>query len=172
MMGAESYWNVGISGQGVKVAVVDTGINSRHPFLKDMVKSWVNVFRYGANKGVLFAVASGNDLGFMPLFPAVFAGTIPGFGFSVGALDQLRNLAVFSNWTGNNLNMKHVSSHGARVLSVDYETDGFVSMSGTSMAAPQIAGFLALVRQANPNATNDEIIQLVSKNVKRADINN
>jgi hypothetical protein len=253
MMGAESYWNAGITGQGVKVAVVDTGINFRHPFLKDTVvggytpfgnktdpdsyadvyghgshvagiihqvapkadllsvrvfsaddggttadivergvrwaidngakiinlslggpdapKSWLNVFRYGASKGVLFAVASGNDRGFMPLFPAVFAGTIPGFGFSVGALDQLGSLAVFSNWTGNDLNMKHVSSHGARVLSVDYETDGFVSMSGTSMAAPQIAGFLALARQANPNATNEEIIQLVSKNVKRAAIN-
>jgi subtilisin family serine protease len=253
MMGAESYWNAGITGQGIKVAVVDTGINFRHPFLKDTVfggytpfgnktdpdsyadvhghgshvagiihqvapkagllavrvfsaddggttpdviekglrwaidngakvinlslggpeapNSWTDVFRYGASKGVLFAVASGNDRGFMPLFPAVFAGTIPAFGFSVGALDELENLAVFSNWTGNNLNIKQISSHGHRVLSVDYDNEGFVSMSGTSMAAPQIAGFLALARQANPNASSAEIIQILSEHVKRAAIN-
>jgi subtilisin family serine protease len=120
---------------------------------------------------VLFAVASGNDRGFTPLFPAAYAGTVQGFGFSVGALDAARSLAVFSNWTGNNLNMKQVSAHGVKVVSVDYESDGLTPMSGTSMAAPQIAGYLALMKQAYPAASNQEIINRVAQHVRRAAIN-
>jgi subtilisin family serine protease len=44
-------------------------------------------------------------------------------------------------------------------------------MSGTSMAAPQIAGLLALVRQANPSLGNVELQTLVSKAVERGAVN-
>ena len=124
-----------------------------------------------AERSVLYAVASGNDRGFEQLFPADFAGRIPGLGFSVDALSAIKNLAVFSNWIGTNLNMRHVSSHGVKVLSADYESDGMMAMSVTSMAAPGIAGYLALMKQAFPADTNEQIIARVAQNVRRAAIN-
>jgi subtilisin len=253
MMGAEALWQAGFTGRGIKVAVVDTGVDAQHPFLNGSVTggytpfgngtsqadyddvhghgshvagiikqvapdaqllavrvfngdnggttpevieqgvrwaidngakvinlslggatappSWEKVFRDGADKGVLFAVASGNDRGFTPLYPAAYAATIKGFGFSVGALDALKNLAVFSNWTGNSPSMMQVSSHGVKVKSVNFQTDGFVAETGTSMAAPQLAGYLALLRQAYPNASNVDLIARVTQNVQRAAIN-
>lgn len=255
MMSAERFWQKGFTGKGIKVAIVDTGIDSRHPFLKTSVvggyevfgktttpegyqdtqghgthvagivhqvapdaellavrvfpndegsgdsaslegvaagirwaidngaqvinlslggdkapASFKKVFEYGVSKGVLFAIASGNERSFDPLYPAAYAGEIPALGFSVGATDKYGNMAVFSNYTGNNLNMKHVASHGASVSSAAVGEQGFVSMSGTSMATPQIAGLLALYKQAYPNLSALQLQELVAKNVVRASV--
>jgi subtilisin family serine protease len=256
MMSAQNFWQKGFTGKGIKVAVVDTGIDAQHPFLKDHIvggfspiskgtsvadyqdeqghgthvagiirqvapdaqllavrvfpnegeggesatletveagirwaidngaqvinlslggdsapASFRKVFEYGASKGVLFAIASGNGRAYEPMIPAAYAGVVAGLGFSVGATDQYGSMAVFSNYSGNNLNMKHVASHGQSVLSAAVGEQGFVSMSGTSMAAPQIAGLLALVRQANPSLGNVELQTLVSKAVERGAVN-
>ncbi|NBW82641.1 hypothetical protein EBR21_12895 [bacterium] len=80
-------------------------------------------------------------------------------------------MAVFSNYTGDNLAMKQLSSHGSGVLSAALDEKGFVSMSGTSMASPQIAGILALYKQAYPEMSNVELVKLISANVERASVN-
>jgi subtilisin family serine protease len=256
MMSAEKFWQKGITGKGIKVAIVDTGIDVNHPFLKghivggytpfnkgttpddyqdhqghgshvagivrqvapdaelmavrvfpnddgsgeaatlDVVAAGIRwaidnganvinlslggasapasfrkVFEYGASKGVIFAMASGNERSFDPLIPAAYAGSVQGIGFSVGATDKYGNMAVFSNYTGDNLAMKQLSSHGSGVLSAALDETGFVSMSGTSMASPQIAGILALYKQAYPALSNAELVKLISANVERAAVN-
>jgi subtilisin family serine protease len=255
MMSAEKFWQKGLTGKGIKIAVVDTGIDTQHPFLKDHIiggfspfnngnkpddyqdrnghgthvagiirqvapdaelmavrvfpndesdgegatldviaegirwaidnganvvnlslggpnapSGFKKVFEYGVSKGVLFAMASGNERGFEPLIPAVYAGNIAGLGFSVGATDKYGSLAVFSNYGGSNPEMKQVVSHGRSVSSAALDEQGFVNMSGTSMAAPQIAGLLALFRQRDPSMKNTDVISLISKNVVRAAI--
>ncbi|MEI8025163.1 MAG: S8 family serine peptidase [Pseudomonadota bacterium] len=249
MMAAESFWTKGFKGKGIKVAVVDTGIDARHPLLEGVVRSGIEIFgmntspedfddfyghgthvagiihqvapeaeimavrvfdetqdtgvetlskgirwaidnganvinlslggpdgskdfkkifEYGVSKGVLFAIATGNERGFVPLFPAIYAGDLPGLGLAVGAANAWGNIAPFSNWGGNNLNMKMATSHGVGVSSAKFHTDEMVNMSGTSMASPQIAGILALYKNAFPNLKNQELVDLISKNVVRA----
>ena len=256
IMSAEKFWQRGFTGKGIKVAIVDNGIDVNHPFLKERIvagytpfnkgtspedyqdhqghgshvagivrqvapdaelmavrvfpneegngeaatldvvaagirwaidngakvinlslggasapTSFRKVFEYGASKGVLFAIASGNERSFDPLIPAAYAGAVQGLGFSVGATDKYGNMAVFSNYTGDNLAMKQLSSHGSGVLSAALDEKGFVSMSGTSMASPQIAGILALYKQAYPEMSNVELVKLISANVERASVN-
>jgi subtilisin family serine protease len=253
MMGADVLWEKGFTGKGIKVAVIDSGVDSNHPFLKDAVvggynvynkstspddyqdvlghgshvagiihqvapdaeilsvrifeddsggatldavtagiqwainnganvvnmslgggdspKAWPDMFKRGIAKGIVFVAASGNERASMPLTPAAYAGTIPGFGLSVGAADALMNMAVFSNWTGDNLNMKQVTSHGKRVLSVAAGTTKYTYMSGTSMASPQMAGYMALLKQAHPKKSNAELVELATKYVRRASVN-
>jgi subtilisin family serine protease len=65
------------------------------------------------------------------------------------------------------MNMKMTSSHGVKVSSAKFHTDEMVNMSGTSMAAPQVAGVLALYKNAFPNLKNQELVDLISKNVVR-----
>lgn len=256
MMGAENFWKKGWTGRGIKVAIVDTGIDIHHPFLKDSIvggydpfnqstapedyhdfhghgthvagivrqvapeaqllsvrvfpkdqsegesasyesitegiywaidngaqiinlslggdnppDSFKKVFEYAVSKGVLFAMASGNERSLVPLTPAAYAGEVDGIGFSVGATDKYGDMAVYSNYTGNNLAMKHLAAHGSTVLSAALGKQGFVKLTGTSMAAPQIAGVLALYRHAFPTKTNAELVTLISSQVQRAAVN-
>lgn len=48
-------------------------------------------------------------------------------------------------YTGDGRTKPEVAAPGRSITSCDYSTDGFVSMTGTSMAAPHVAGVAALV---------------------------
>jgi len=67
--------------------------------------------------------------------------------------------------------MKHLAAHGTYVLSSAIGKQGFFRMSGTSMAAPQIAGALALYRQAFPTQSNTELMKTIAQRVQRAGVN-
>jgi PKD repeat protein len=53
-----------------------------------------------------------------------------------------------------------VAAPGVSVRSA-YPGGGYAYMSGTSMACPHIAGVVALIREANPNLTPDEVKQIM-----------
>lgn len=97
------------------------------------------------------------------------------------ATDEYRNLAVAAvdgntvGWpiayfssrgptyctpTGEAAIKPDISAPGVSVRSA-YPGHAYVYMSGTSMATPHIAGVIALVRQANPNLTVDEVKQIL-----------
>ncbi|MCB2231312.1 S8 family serine peptidase [bacterium] len=80
--------------------------------------------------------------------------------FSVGAVDNSRTIANFSSRgpsrCDNSQIKPEVVAPGVSVFS-STKGGGYAFMSGTSMAAPYIAGLVALCRQYNPDATVEEI---------------
>lgn len=86
--------------------------------------------------------------------PAIYDATL-----SVGAVHINDNIASFSSRgpvtvDGSNRLKPDVVAPGVSIRSA-YPGDGYGSMSGTSMAAPHVAGLVALLISANPSLAGD-----------------
>lgn len=110
--------------------------------------------------GVTFAVAAGNST-------ADTRGTSPANSTSTGvitvsALDQSNNLAYFSNFGLNYVddlgteNGVDVIAPGVNIYST-YMGSIYSTLSGTSMAAPHVAGTAALCKAKNPGFTPAQV---------------
>ncbi|MDO5043841.1 MAG: S8 family serine peptidase, partial [Coriobacteriia bacterium] len=111
--------------------------------------------------GILPVFAAGN---MMPGEPKPGPGSIiiPGAyqsTFTVGALDKNNALAYFSKRGPSSLDKNgfkpEISAPGVRVRSTI--KNGYLYMSGTSMATPHVTGVAALVKSANPSLSPDDI---------------
>ena len=111
--------------------------------------------------GIVTIFAAGNE-GPDPMTirsPADRAST-PFNTFSVGAVDNNYVVANFSSRGPSSCDLNQVKPEvmapGVGIRS-STKNGGYVVMSGTSMAAPYIAGLVALARQYNPDATPEQI---------------
>ncbi len=100
--------------------------------------------------GIATVIAAGND-GYVNAIgePACISSAI-----SVSATDDGDGIASFSNAAA----FLSLWAPGVAIRAPLYETTGFVSASGSSMAAPHVAGTWATLRQAAPSASVDEIL--------------
>ncbi|WP_445240787.1 S8 family serine peptidase [Microcoleus vaginatus] len=113
--------------------------------------------QYATNKGVVVVMSAGNDGFYEPDYPARYADR---FGIAVGGIDINGRMNQFFNRAGARP-LDYVVAPGVDIYSTTpYNT--YETYSGTSMAAPHVAGVAALVLNANPNLTPAQVEQILT----------
>lgn len=90
--------------------------------------------------------------------------------FSIGALNKDGSKAYFSSFgpTADGRTKPDVSALGVDVAAVAANGRGLTSANGTSLASPLVAGLMACLRQAVPDATNQEILDALRATADQA----
>ncbi|MGX6445256.1 S8 family peptidase [Neobacillus sp. K501] len=137
-----------------KMDIINLSVGSNLP--SDALR---NVIDNAYTNGILVVAAAGNagtsdGTGDNVEYPAKYPSVI-----AVSAIDANKNRASFSS-TGSEVD---ISAPGARIKST-YLNNGYAYLSGTSMAAPFVSGDLALLKQAHPTLTNNELRNLLDGN--------
>lgn len=107
------------------------------------------------SEGILFVVAAGNtgsNIDTTPFYPAAY--NLPNI-IAVTATDSADALPSWANYGSHTI---HLAAPGVGIIST-IRNDAFATMSGTSMAAPFVAGAAALVLSA-PGCTNLTVNEL------------
>ncbi|AUT03510.1 peptidase S8 [Nostoc sp. CENA543] len=124
----------------------------------------LSAIQYAISKGAIVVSASGNESELAPGYPARYADQ---FGIAVGAVNYNRTLTDFSNRAGTTT-LAYVTAPGAYD---DFFGIGIYStlpggqyglMPGTSMAAPHVAGVVALMLSAKNNLTDAQVRQILT----------
>jgi len=126
-------------------------------------KAEVDAINYALKKGCIIIVAAGNDNeDAREHSPANIEGVI-----CVAAIDQQGKKAYFSNT--NTALKRPVAAPGVDILSLKPDNN-YVSMSGTSMATPLVAGLTGILRAINPEITaKDAYLVLEKTGIEGAD---
>ncbi|MFI6338409.1 S8 family peptidase [Streptomyces sp. NPDC050535] len=126
-----------------------------------------------ASSGALFVIAAGNE--------GPDAGTVgsPGSAaaaLTVGAVDRTDAMAEFSSRgpTADGSLKPDLTAPGVDIVAAkaaegmdgDPAADGYVSMSGTSMATPHVAGAAAILAQRHPDWTGERIKAALTASAK------
>jgi uncharacterized repeat protein (TIGR01451 family) len=131
--------------------------------------SWGN--DYGADRTFRPDVAALRAAGILPVFSAGNAGPAAGTvgspgsyaeAFTAGAVDANAAVAQFSSRGPNPWGAikPEVAAPGVQVVSA-FPGGGWARSSGTSMAAPHVTGLAALLRQARPAASAEELAGII-----------
>ncbi|MEG5039988.1 MULTISPECIES: S8 family serine peptidase [unclassified Microcoleus] len=121
-----------------------------------------NAIQYANNKGSVVFMAAGNSGDIQPVYPARNADRL---GIAVGSIDINGRMADTSN-RGGSTALDYVVAPGVDIYSTTpYST--YDTLTGTSMATPQVAGVAALVLNANPTLTPAQVENILTTTANR-----
>ncbi|MEG4485198.1 S8 family serine peptidase [Microcoleus sp. D2_18a_B4] len=121
-----------------------------------------NAIEYANNKGSVVVMAAGNLGVDQPAHPARNADRL---GIAVGSIDINGRMPDTSNRAGSTP-LDYVVAPGVDIYSTTpYRT--YDTLTGTSMAAPQVAGVAALVLNANPTLTPAQVEHILTTTANR-----
>ncbi len=142
---------------------------------RNVVIGELGAISYAAERGVVFVSAAGNGGLSSPDYPARLADRQ---GIAVGSVEQNGKFSSFSNEAGNQ-SLDYVVAPGGDGFRADAGdiyapvppsiTGNLYSFfAGTSMAAPHVAGVVALIKQANPNLSVEAIENIIIETANSA----
>lgn len=146
--------------KGVNVRVINAswGSTMKSKALEDTIRA-------AGEQGILFVAAAGNnstDNDKRPHYPSNY--NLPNV-ISVAALDRSDMLTSFSNFGAKTV---HIAAPGKDILSTWLGGD-YREASGTSMAAPQVAGVAALILASEPNLSVEKLRERLLKCIDKID---
>jgi subtilisin family serine protease len=124
----------------------------------------VDAISYARSKGVLIVVGAGNDAEQTPSFPAIYSRQFDNV-LSVGSHNSASVQSPTTNHVGTSRAVQ-VDAPGEQIYSTALSA-GYRTMSGTSMAAPQVSALAALVLSANPNLTPGQLRKIIVDSADR-----
>lgn len=128
-------------------------------------KALEDAIRAAGEEDILFVAAAGNsstDNDKRAHYPSNY--DLPNV-MSVAALDRTDSMASFSNFGAKTV---HIAAPGREIVST-WLNNSYREASGTSMAAPHVAGVAALVLSKEPNLTVKELRERLLKTTDRLD---
>ena len=146
-------WAADFSSGQAKVGVINMSLGGDQPD-----PALEAALKYAYNKGIVLVAATGNDGG-----PVLYPAAYDQYVLAVAARDYNDPIADFSNY-GSQVD---VAAPGVWILScypVALTDPGYLPYafaSGTSMAAPHVAGFAALIKSAKPWLSVDDIMKII-----------
>ncbi|MEG4280132.1 S8 family serine peptidase [Microcoleus sp. MON1_C1] len=121
-----------------------------------------DAIEYANNKGSVVVMAAGNSGVDQPGYPARKADRL---GIAVGSIDVNGRMADTSNRAGSTP-LDYLVAPGVDIYSTTpYST--YDTLTGTSMATPQVAGVAALVLNANPTLTPAQVENILTTTANR-----
>jgi len=110
-----------------------------------------DAINYAYNAGCVLVAATGNESKRWVIYPAALKNVI-----AVAASNQFGEIYYFSN-SGATVD---ICAPGGRILSTKLKNT-YGELTGTSMAAPHVAGVAALMLSKRPSLTNEEVRQIL-----------
>jgi hypothetical protein len=125
--------------------------------LKDEEDFWKEVFDYAEKQNVTIVVAAGNENAMVGLDPMQRSDIV----IKVSAADVSNKKADYSNFGP----LTTICAPGSKIYNC-YPNNTYQFLDGTSMAAPIVAGAVALMKSVNPNLKNRDIINILKSTGK------
>ena len=165
VLGADGSGSTNSVAAGIRYAV-DNGADIINLSLGGPLSSVIQTaIQYAQQRNVLVVSAAGNESASLPTYPARLSASLSNV-ISVGAYSSAGAIASFSNDVGTSAAVQ-VDAPGVSIYST-YLNGQYARLSGTSMAAPQVAGLAALALSANPSLTAAQLRTLIVAGTNQA----
>ncbi len=149
--------SIGPNFEGLSLLPIEEQKNIAKTHFRNEEKVWRKITRIANNKNCILVFAVGNDKVLASIPPENRTNA----SVNVAAVDKTLSAAVFSNYgEGSN-----ISAPGVDIYS-SFPKNDFQYAEGTSMAAPIVAGIIALMKSINKDITVQQVIQVLQSTGK------